>query len=385
MQKKWFFILTAMIAAVLCVQLFAVNAATFTYEETYEDYDLEMTMDDMYMSFEWTKLFGSGNAAVQGEENKYLNISGYFAMEYATALDEDVDAYSISCDMRVLENGDGIGLFLRSGCLLYKDNVAWHHMANPYMLPMHYYEWDWYAENGGTKGSSGMGSSGIVIMPQLQEGTNGVIKINFKSHEEDGLNVGNISYSFDSPVPVSEFFKITAEERDSEIRISVNSELLATITFSEEGVYEDDVFYDTPADFTEVYYKNAVLKDAAGNEVLSLSNARIAVDGKFAFASRNGAFDLDNFKADYIYDEAVEATPENTPPDASDATPEEPASLAPLQTSGPSEESKGPSATDNGTEDGASRSYVWLIIVIAVAVLAAVVVVVIIRSRKKSA
>lgn len=54
--------------------------------------------------------------------------------------------------MRVLENGDGIGLFLRSGCLLYKDNVAWHHMANPYMLPMHYYEWDWYAENGGTKG-----------------------------------------------------------------------------------------------------------------------------------------------------------------------------------------------------------------------------------------
>lgn len=68
MQKKWFFILTAMIAAVLCVQLFAVNAATFTYEETYEDYDLEMTMDDMYMSFEWTKLFGSGNAAVQGEK-----------------------------------------------------------------------------------------------------------------------------------------------------------------------------------------------------------------------------------------------------------------------------------------------------------------------------
>lgn len=65
--------------------------------------------------------------------------------------------------------------------------------------------------------------------------------------------------------------------------------------------------------------------------------------------------------------------------------PEETASLAPIQTSGPSEESKGPSATDNGTEDGASRSYIWLIIVIAVAVLAAVVVVVIIRSRKKSA
>ena len=128
-----------------------------------------------------------------------------------------------------------------------------------------------------------------------------------------------------------------------------------------------------------------MLKDAAGNEVLSLSNARIAVDGKFAFASRNGAFDLDNFKADYIYDEVVEATPENTPSDASNATPEETASLAPIQTTGPSEESKGPSATDNGTEDGASRSYVWLIIVIAVAVLAAVVVVVIIRSRKKSA
>ncbi len=387
MKKKWIFILTAMLAAVFCGQLPEVHAATFSFEEPYVDYDVGATMEDVYMSSEWIKIFGAGNAAVQGEENRYLHVNGYFAMEYAAVLDEDVDAYSVSCDMRILENGDGVGLFLRSGYLVYKDNVAWHHMADPYMLPMHYYEWDWYAENGGKNGPSGIGSSGIVIMPELREGTNGVIRIHFKTHEADGLNVGNISYSFDSPVPVSEFFKITAEERDSVIRISVNSELLATIAFSGDDVYEDDFFHDAPADFREVYYKNAVLKDAAGNEVLSLDNARIALDGKFAFGSRKGAFDLDNFKADYIYDEAA-ATPENSPSDHPEATPaatpEGTASAAPVQTAGSSGKTAGPSATENGTGDGASNPYIWLLLVIAAAVLVAAVVIIIVRNRKKS-
>ena len=299
--------LTALLltAVLLCTAALSASAAVFSFEETYVDYRNGDNMTDTYMSAEWNSIFRPEGAVIQGEgENPYLHVDGYYSMVFNSTVDTDTDAYEISCDLRTLRNGDGVALFLRAGNLVYKDNVFWHSMANPYMLPMDFYEWDFYGENGGTHGTSGMGSSGILIQPLMKEGTtNGVIRVVFKTHEEDGLNVGNQGYEFDSPVPVNEFFTLKASERDNVITITVNGELLCTVEFSDEGTYADDLFHGQEASYRDTYYKSAKIKGADGTELFSEDTCRIAKDGRFALASRNGSFDVDNIKIDFIYDE----------------------------------------------------------------------------------
>ena len=304
MKKRTLFSLL-LTAVLLCTAVLSASAAVFSFEETYVDYKDSDNMTDAYMSAEWSNVFRPEGAVVQGEGvNPYLHVDGYYSMVFNGTIDTDTDAYEVSCDLRTLRNGDGVALFLRAGNLVYKDNVFWHSMANPYMLPMDFYEWDFYAENGGTHGTSGMCSSGILIQPLLKDGSaNGVIRVTFKTHEDDGLNVGNQGYEFDSPVPVNEFFTLKSSERDNVITITVNGELLCTVEFSDEGTYADDLFHGQEASYRDTYYKSAKIKGADGTELFSEDSCRIAKNGRFALASRNGSFDVDNIKIDFIYDE----------------------------------------------------------------------------------
>ena len=348
-MKKRALLSLLLTAALLCVSVLSASAAVFSFEETFVDYKNGDTMADTYMSAEWNSIFRPESTVIQGEgENPYLHVDGYYSMVYNGTIDADMDAYEVSCDIRTLRNGDGVALFLRAGHLVYKDNAAWHFMANPYMLPMDFYEWDFYSENGGTHGTSGMGSSGILIQPLLKDGTaNGVIRITFKTYEEDGLNVGNQGYEFDSPVPVNEFFTLKASERDNVITITVNGAVLCTVEFADEGTYADDLFHGQEASWRDVYYKSAKIKAPDGTELFSEDTCRIAKEGRFVFATRTGSFDVDNIKIDFIYDEEeTTEAPTEAPTDPETEAPTE----APTET--PTEEvtDKATDAPDETTE-----------------------------------
>ncbi len=158
----------------------------------------------------------------------------------------------------------------------------------------HYYEWDWYAENGGkTYGGSSTAGSGIGIYPGDSE-----ITVRIKRYAEDGLGVASASYT----LPYTDQFKpaddgwlnIRCVDDGSSIAIYFNDALMCTVRLENPGViYESD-------GTGQAYYGKATLCDATGVEKLVVENTRLNSSGsQLALSSRNENMQFDNLYISY--------------------------------------------------------------------------------------
>lgn len=136
-----------------------------------------------------------------------------------------------------------------------------------------YFEWDWYAENGGhTYGGSSTAGSGIGIYPEQNR-----ITIRIKRYAPDGLGVASASYSFPYSgkfTPGADgWFKLRVVDDGSLVSIYMNDALMCQIKLENPGVvYEGD-------GTGQQYYGKATLCDADGKQVLVVENTRLNSQG----------------------------------------------------------------------------------------------------------
>lgn len=294
---------------------------------------------------------------VENGENKYLNMKGYVA--FASWEMQDAP-YEFSMDVQIVDPGL-IGFFVRSVYPVTKWNPANGGGTDTTFV---FFEADWYQENQGKNGSTGIGGSGICVIPKADG-----IRVNLKTYEPDGLKIANKFYDFPLPegLNISEFFNLKFKDDGEKVEILINDQLLATVEMSEPGVYEEDE--DDPNE----YLKKAVVKDAAGNEVLSINNARISAgQSQVGIGNRNKEVNIDNLKLTY---EAPDPTP--TP----EATPEPEETKTPTQT----QTSPSPSSTSSSEDktEGSSNIGVIIGIIVAVVVVSVIVVIVLVSKKKK--
>ena len=198
-----------------------------------------------------------------------------------------------------------LGIFIRSGIV--KDPLFPNFEVDAY---------------DGANGSMGLGGSGMTIAIE-EDG----IDLRIKNYQDDGSHVSNTYYDFTGiegyQSPAENFNKITIADEGTRIVISINEKLLATVELSDIGTYETDT-EKPPVDF--VYYKTAVLKNAAGEEVVKINNARVVAEEYMsAIGVRNGKLDIDNIVISYE-EEQPDPTeePEETAAPTANASTEKP-------------------------------------------------------------
>ena len=361
-----------MLAAVLAVLLIlsagspAANAAVFTSDSSFEDEEAGTDAGNTQnFAFDWVGEKGvEASSAVVAEDDtgKYLHIDNYYEFYSYDYFDA---GYTFSIDVRTA-NGAAAGFFVRSG-------------RNPEKFP--FYEWDWYTERGGKNGESGIGGTGISVHLLAD-----VVRVNIKNYQADGSNVSNSYYDFTNVEgylnPAENFNTISIADEGERIVIHINGRLLATIALSNVGTYEVDKELP-PLDF--VYYKTAVMKNAAGEEILKIDNARgLAEDYMAAIGIRGGSADIDNVTISYEKADEPDQTemPNTTAPADQTEAPEatQPVSAAtatikPAATKAP--------GTEPGTEtDADNHLAVWIAAAAAAVVIAAIIVVLVVRKKK---
>ncbi len=185
----------------------------------------------------------------------------------------------------------------------------------------HYYEWDWYAENGGkTFGASSTAGSGIGIYPGESE-----ITVRIKRYAADGLGVASASYT----LPYTEDFKPSSDgwlnircvDDGSKVSIYFNGALMCSAKLESPGV-----IYKTDGT-GQAYYGKVTLLDPAGTEVLVVENTRVNSTGsQLALSSRDRPMEFDNVYISYATQSTEGSRLEtdlNTPPATVDYTPDD--------------------------------------------------------------
>lgn len=343
------------------------NAATVATDGSFEGEDAGTdagNTQDFAMDWIGEKGIDTATAVVmEGNGGKYLHIESFYEFYSYDLFDK---GYTFSVDAKT-ENGALTGFFVRSG-------------RNP-AEKFPFYEWDWYAEKEGKNGTSGIGGSGISIHLM----TDGV-RVNIKNYQDDGSHVSNTFYDFTGIEgyrnPAENFNTITVADEGTHIVISINGKLLASIELSDVGTYEVDK-ENPPVDF--VYCKTAIMKNAAGEELVKMNNARVlAEDYMAAIGVRGGKLDIDNITISYEEDSPDPTEEPKVTPSA------DPTEETPSKTKDPTEK---PSATSkvvepqttNAPSEKDSFDFEWVVWVAIAAVVVggiAVAVTVVIRKKK---
>ncbi|NLN05913.1 MAG: hypothetical protein GX166_14110 [Clostridiaceae bacterium] len=353
-------IVTVFIAVILCVFMsFQSFAALYELKVTLDD-EVDGTslreVIDLLDVFEFNPATPTSDATVESDgDNKYITTTGYLDV---TSWDYITGPYTFSVDYRIVTETENVGFFVRG---VYPSSFSKINPQNHGVdQQFGYYEWDWYKENGGQDGVSGIGGSGIVVTPKKTE-----LLIRIKNWKPDGLNISSERVSIPLPEDVdNNAFNTISFKDDGEKKVEIffNDILMATVEFSEPGVYEEDEEDDNE------YFKNAVVKDAEGNELLSLDNARINAEGsQVAIGVRNIEFQFDNIYISY----EVPDTPEPTD------TPE------PKETDTPAPQTTTPADNDETDKDKGGSILPFAIAGGAVVVIAVAAILIIISKKKK--
>ena len=150
-----------------------------------------------------------------------------------------------------------------------------------------YYEWDWYAENGGHSCGSSVAGSGIGIYPRQ-----GSVLLKFKRYAPDGLTIATTDVAVPYPEgfeELKEFFNLKVVDNSERIDIYINNVLIAYVLLENPGVS-----YDSDNTGSE-YFGKAEIYDAANNKLGEVENTRLNSKGsQVAFTTRNKTIYYDN-------------------------------------------------------------------------------------------
>ena len=278
---------TVFICLLLCFAL-SVGASALNIIE--EDFDLAgagedlASLDNVYGYFDWNNATNESACDLADDNGStVLKLSGYsefFTIDYIPA------EYVFSVDIKPVKENGMVNVFVRGdmpGALV---------KLNPKnagtMQVFAYYEWDWYAENGGSNGLSSVGGSGISVSL-----TKSGFNLNVKKYAEDSLTITSDKFRMktDEAIDLDAYNNVKITDTGKEIRIYINGDLGAYITLS-----DDSVVYESDGTNIE-YYKSASVYSADGTKAGDVENTRLHYKGsQIAIACRNETFYADNIK-----------------------------------------------------------------------------------------
>ena len=251
-----------------------------------DDYQVGKSVKDTPMAEQFQLVGGTSASSCQimkGTNGNFLRLQGYTDLRTWN----DVEgSYEFSADMHMVDYGNS-AVYLRGempGAYAPK-NPANFNVDQSFP----YFEWDWYAENGGRKyGGSSTAGSGIGLYPEAN-----AITVRVKRYAEDGLGVASASYRFPYGgkfrPDADGWFKLRAVDDGSTLSIYFNDVLMCQVKLENPGVV-----YETDGTGQE-YYGKAILCDSTGKEVLTVENTRVNSTGsQIAFTTRSQTMEFDN-------------------------------------------------------------------------------------------
>ena len=234
---------------------------------------------------------GTTNCTAQvmkGDVGNYLRLKGYCDLRTWN----DVEgSYEFSADIHMVDYGNS-AIYVRGempGAYAPKNQANFN-----VDQVFNYFEWDWYAENGGRKyGGSSTAGSGIGLYPEAN-----AITVRIKRYATDGLGVASASYKFpyssEFKPDANGWFKLRVVDDCERVSIYFNDILMCSVKLENPGVvYETD-------GTGQQYYGKAILCDASGKEVLTVEDTRINSAGsQIALTTRSQTMECANLYIAY--------------------------------------------------------------------------------------
>ncbi len=233
----------------------------------------------------------SSSRALTGKEatGKFLRLSGYSDVR---TWNDVKGTYELSVRLRMVDMGSS-GVYIRGEM---PGRFSPKNPANFNVdMCFNYYEWDWYAENGGSQfGGSSLAGSGIGIIPTADG-----LDIRIKRYAPDGLTVASASYRFaypDGHAPgADEWFTLRCTDDGTVATIYFNDTEICSVLLESPGVtYASD-------GTGQGYYGKATLTDPAGTVLLEVDNTRLNSSGsQIALTTRFQTMDADDLSVSYV-------------------------------------------------------------------------------------
>lgn len=354
------------------------NTETFEFKMSDQDYGYKLDELDITDLFT-VEAAGDGTANVTESGDAELNMFAQAYIPMDAAYDILDKSYTFQVDFYSTAASSG-AIYVRA------IDPQTYTVINPvWSAPQTFgfFEWDYYAEAGGS-GASGTGGSGIKVYH-----TSDKIGVELKLYVEDGLNVVGKAVEFDAPEgfkPGSMNTYKIVDDGTSKVEIYVNDILVCTVEYGgEPAPYPDG----DDGDVELLYYKNAVVKSADGTEVLSVDNARICAEySTLAIGTRGLPSYFNNLILTYETDDSSknEQPPATEQPDVTETEKPDVNTPAPA-TNTPSASTAAPNnstqtADADSTDDGGAPIALIAGICAVVAVAAVVVIVVALKKKK---
>ncbi len=225
---------------------------------------------------------------MKGDQGNYVRLKDFTDLR---TWSDVAGTYEFSVDLHMVDYGNS-AVYLRG------EMPGAYARLNPknanVLQTFNYFEWDWYAENGGSKfGGSSTAGSGIGLYPD-----DTAITVRIKRYAPDGLGVASASYRFpysaEFQPDANGWFKLRAVDDGETVSIYFNDILMCSIKLEDPGVVYE-------ADGTgQEYYGKAILCDAGGNEVLTVENTRLNSAGsQIALTTRSQTMEFANLYIAY--------------------------------------------------------------------------------------
>lgn len=359
---------------------------TFEFHVSEDDAGWKLADTDLFEMFVVDPIEAAGGQAVISDDgNGYITSFSHVYIDRDTAYDCLSEAYTFQIDFYSTTTTDTS--YSKGALYVRAIDPNSYTITNPMnqgtQQKFDFYEWDWYVENGGENGSSGTGGSGLKVYQ-----TDSKICICIKTYAEDGLNVVGETAELDFPEGFKPGEMNTykfVDDGKSKIELFINDVLLCSVEYGgEPSAYPDGDDQDSEV----LYYKNAVVKDANGAEVLNVDNARLCAEySTLAIGSRD---DIHVYFNNIILAYETDAPKPTTPP-TEKPTDEVPSASTPAGSNNASNtqahgSTKAPAATNSSSadaEDGGVPEGLIVGICAGVVVLSVAVIVITIVTKKK--
>lgn len=196
------------------------------------------------------------------------------------------------------------------------------------------------------------------------------------------FGVYGVSYQFTLPEGKSfnEFVSVDISLKDGVITVMLDGSLFCTVELSQTEkittLISEDYWDKNKAGIeildNEESYRKAVIKDSAGQEVLTVDSAVVPVEGAFAFVNRANNYNLDNFT---YYELEVTSTPTPKPSETPDAS---------QNTKEPTKEPTASATADKSDSEKEGGSSITVILIAAIAVVVIAIIIVFVLGKKKN-
>lgn len=280
-MKKSRFCIVFLLCAALCVTASSLNVMKEDFDSYFAGTD-PLEVEEMYGYFEWHNATNESSIElVEDNGGTAMKLAGYselYTIDYIPA------EYVFSLRIKPKKDNGMVNVFVRG------DMPGGLVKQNPrnagIMQSFYYFEWDWYAENGGSHGGSSVGGSGLAISL-----TKNGFTMRIKKYVPDSLTITSSVFNVKANlgIDLNAYNDVKITDTGKRIDVFINGVLGGFVELSDESmVYESD-------GTNTAYYKKATVYDGDGKLLGEVEDTRLHYNGsQIAVAGRNETFYVDD-------------------------------------------------------------------------------------------